>query len=93
MILEILKRFRLIVFSVLHWSHAAHIVIFVWSGDIIDIKEISFDCFQCLHWSHAAHIVIFVWSGDIRDIKEISFDCFQCTLVTCSTYSYLCVVW
>ncbi len=61
MILEILKRFRLIVFSV--------------------------------HWSRAAHIVIFVWSGDIRDIKEISFDCFQCTLVTCSTYSYLCVVW
>ncbi len=62
MILEILKRSLLIVFSVLHWSHAAH-------------------------------IVIFVWSGDIRDIKEISFDCFQCTLVTCSTYSYLCVVW
>ncbi len=46
MILEILKRSRLIVFSV-HWSHAAHIVIFVWSGDIRDIKEISFDCFQC----------------------------------------------
>ncbi len=45
MILEILKRFRLIVFSV-HWSHAAHIVIFVRSGDIRDIKEISFDCFQ-----------------------------------------------